>query len=120
MLIRKMMQRMTKRLITDNEPDASLYAEQSLNFEDMSRGFQDTDTLLEYVGDIMDNYLKLELKIPMCIQPFYLTTVQLELIPTEMRQDVVDWIIMIHRCYDLMQETLYLSVNARIYILYMK
>lgn len=108
---------MLENSIIANEPDSSSYTEQSLNFEEMPRDLQDSDesfpdTLLEYVGEIMDNYLKLESKIPMCIQPSYLTTVQLEVISAEMRQDVVDWIIMIHQYYDLMQETLYLSVNA--------
>lgn len=91
---------MLENCITADEPDTRLYTDQNSNFQGTPGGLYDTDecfpdTMLEYVGEIMDNYLKLESKIPMYIQPSYLTTVQNDLISAEMRQDVVDWLIMV-------------------------
>ncbi|KAD5960229.1 hypothetical protein E3N88_11701 [Mikania micrantha] len=85
--------------------DEDTYEEPVLDIDTADEG--DPLAVVEYIDDIYRNYRKQE--ISSCVSPSYMS--QQHDITDKMRGILIDWLIEVHYKFELMEETLYLTVN---------
>ncbi|MFS8020310.1 putative cyclin domain-containing protein [Helianthus anomalus] len=85
--------------------DEDIYEEPVLDIDEADKG--DPLAVFEYIDDIYSHYRKQE--ISSCVSPNYMS--QQHDITDKMRAILVDWLIEVHYKFQLMEETLYLTVN---------
>ncbi|KAI7740903.1 hypothetical protein M8C21_027220 [Ambrosia artemisiifolia] len=85
--------------------DEDVYEEQILDIDDADK--DDPLAVVEYVDEIYAYYKKQE--ILSCVSPSYMS--QQHDITDRMRGILIDWLIEVHYKFELMEETLYLTVN---------
>ncbi|KAF5803950.1 putative cyclin domain-containing protein [Helianthus annuus] len=85
--------------------DEDIYEEPVLDIDEADKG--DPLAVVEYIDDIYSHYRKQE--ISSCVSPNYMS--QQHDITDKMRAILVDWLIEVHYKFQLMEETLYLTVN---------
>nr|XP_043634139.1 G2/mitotic-specific cyclin-2-like [Erigeron canadensis] len=86
--------------------DEDIYEETHLDIDDADR--DDPLSVVEYIEDIYAHYRKQE--ISSCVSPMYISQQQYD-ITDRMRSILIDWLIEVHYKFELMEETLYLTVN---------
>ncbi|KAI3725551.1 hypothetical protein L1987_65341 [Smallanthus sonchifolius] len=85
--------------------DEDIYEEPVLDIDNADKG--DPLAVVEYVDEIYMHYRKQE--ILSCVSPSYMS--QQHDITDKMRGILIDWLIEVHYKFELMEETLYLTVN---------
>ncbi|KAI3797058.1 hypothetical protein L1987_39748 [Smallanthus sonchifolius] len=85
--------------------DEDIYEEPLLDIDDADKG--DPLAVVEYIDDIYAHYRKEE--ISSCVSPSYMS--RQHDITDRMRGILIDWLIEVHYKFELMEETLYLTVN---------
>ncbi|EPE07894.1 g2 mitotic-specific cyclin [Ophiostoma piceae UAMH 11346] len=100
------MPRMTVKIQQELEIARSI-VEASLSLEDMDDEIWDISMVAEY-GDDIYNYMK-ELEVKMLPSPHYMD-MQTE-IQWSMRSVLMEWLIQVHARFNLLPETLFLTVN---------
>ncbi|KAI3797232.1 hypothetical protein L1987_32487 [Smallanthus sonchifolius] len=85
--------------------DEDIYEEPLLDIDDADKG--DPLAVVEYIDDIYAHYRKEE--ISSCVSPSYMS--RQHDITYRMRGILIDWLIEVHYKFELMEETLYLTVN---------
>nr|XP_043607836.1 G2/mitotic-specific cyclin-2-like [Erigeron canadensis] len=86
--------------------DEDICEESLLDIDDADR--DDPLSVVEYIDDIYAHYRKQE--ISNCVSPRYISQQQYD-ITDRMRGILIDWLIEVHYKFELMEETLYLTVN---------
>lgn len=86
---------------------AKTFVDQTRTVRDIEEDFLDTSMVAEYHDEIFDYYRELELD--MRPDPFYMVR-QVEL-GWSMRAVLIDWIVQVHARFNLLPETLFLTVN---------
>lgn len=85
--------------------DEDIYEEPLLDIDNADKG--NPFAVVEYIDDIYAHYRKQE--ISSCVSPRYMS--QQHDITDRMRGILIDWLIEVHYKFELMEETLYLTVN---------
>ncbi|MFS8006305.1 putative cyclin domain-containing protein [Helianthus anomalus] len=85
--------------------DEDVYEEPILDIDDADKN--DQLAVVEYIDEIYAHYKKQE--ILSCVTPSYMS--QQRDITDRMRGILIDWLIEVHYKFELMEETLYLTVN---------
>ncbi|XP_076892873.1 G2/mitotic-specific cyclin-2-like [Bidens hawaiensis] len=85
--------------------DVDVYEELIINIDDENEG--DPLAVVEYIDEIYKHYKEQE--ITSCVSHTYMS--QQHDITGRMRAILVDWLIEVHYKFELMEETLYLTVN---------
>ncbi|XP_071702817.1 G2/mitotic-specific cyclin-2-like [Rutidosis leptorrhynchoides] len=86
--------------------DEDVYEELALDIDEADKN--DPLAVVEYIDEIYCHYRKQEMLS--CVSPMYMVQQQND-ITERMRSILVDWLIEVHYKFELMEETLYLTVN---------